>query len=79
MAIEKTKPLVICPTGPQASQATAASHVAVGDGALGFLAPLTRRVSIDAGTALLIHKTANVLDKMSKSIHPDAKALIHNM
>ena len=53
--------------------------LAVGDGALGFWAaaaevfPLTRR------QRCWVHKTANILDKLPKSIQSKAKSMIHEM
>ncbi len=58
---------------------TDAPHVAVGDGALGFWAALREEYPSTREQRCWVHKTANILDKMSKSIQPDAKALIHEM
>ncbi len=53
--------------------------VAVGDGALGFWAAL-RKVFPDAREQRCwVHKTANVLNKMPKSVQPKAKGDLHEI
>ena len=51
----------------------------MGDGALGFWAALEEAFPGVDEQRCWVHKTANVLDKMPKSVHPDAKKLIHEM
>lgn len=58
---------------------TDAPHLAIGDGALGFWAALREEYPQTREQRCWVHKTANVLDKMSKSAQLDAKALIHEM
>lgn len=53
--------------------------VAVGDGALGFWAALEEAFGGTREQRCWVHKTANILDKLPKSIHPQAKAHIHEM
>ena len=53
--------------------------VAVGDGALGFWSA-TREVFPEAREERCwVHKIANVLDKLPKSLQPKAKAALHEM
>lgn len=56
-----------------------APELATGDGALGFWAALEEEFPQTRHQRCWVHKTANLLDKMPKSVHPDAKALIHEM
>jgi transposase-like protein len=56
-----------------------APHLAVGDGALGFWAALREEFPSTREQRCWVHKTANILDKMPKSVQPDAKKLIHEM
>ncbi|MEO1484071.1 MAG: IS256 family transposase, partial [Myxococcota bacterium] len=58
---------------------TEAPHLAVGDGALGFWAALREEYPSTQEQRCWVHKTANILDKMHKSVQLDAKALIHEM
>jgi putative transposase len=58
---------------------TEGPKVAIGDGALGFWAALAEEFPGTREQRCWVHKTANILDKMPKSIQPDAKALIHEM
>lgn len=53
--------------------------LATGDGALGFWASLEEEFPGAQEQRCWVHKTANLLDKMPKSVQPDAKALIHEM
>ena len=56
-----------------------APSLAIGDGALGFWAAL-REVFPETGEQRCwVHKTANILDKMPKKIHPSVKKLICEM
>ena len=54
-------------------------HLAVGDGALGFWAALEEEFPSCRHQRCWVHKTANVLDKMSKAVQSYAKRLIHEM
>ena len=54
-------------------------HLAVGDGALGFWAALEEEFPSCRHQRCWVHKTANVLDKMSKAAQSYAKRLIHEM
>ena len=58
---------------------TESPELATGDGALGFWAALEEEFPHTRHQRCWVHKTANVLDKMPKSIQPDAKKLIHEM
>jgi len=53
--------------------------LAVGDGALGFWAALEEEFPGAQEQRCWVHKTANVLDKLPKSVQPYAKKLIHEM
>lgn len=53
--------------------------LAVGDGALGFWAALEEERSNTREQRCWVHKTANVLDKLPRSVQPYAKKLIHEM
>lgn len=54
-------------------------ELAVGDGALGFWAALEEEFPSTRQQRCWVHKTANILDKLPKSIQPSAKGLIHEM
>ena len=54
-------------------------QLAVGDGALGFWAAIKDIYPQVRPQRCWVHKTANVLDKMPKSIQPNAKSLIHEI
>jgi putative transposase len=53
--------------------------LAIGDGALGFWAALEEVFPATRIQRCWVHKTANVLDKMPKSVQNHAKAMIHEM
>lgn len=53
--------------------------VACGDGALGFWAALEEEYPHTEQQRCWVHKTANILDKLPKSIQPEAKSMIHEM
>ena len=53
--------------------------LAIGDGALGFWTALEEVFPSTKHQRCWVHKTANVLDKMAKSVQPHAKKLIHDM
>jgi len=56
-----------------------APSLAIGDGALGFWAALEEVFPETRTQRCWVHKTANVLDKMSKSSQSHAKAMLHEM
>lgn len=56
-----------------------APKVAVGDGALGFWAALREVFTETREQRCWVHKTANVLNKMPKSVQPKAKANLHEI
>ena len=58
---------------------TQGPELAIGDGALGFWAALREEFAATREQRCWVHKTANILDKMPKSVQPDAKKLIHEM
>ena len=53
--------------------------LAIGDGALGFWKALDEVFPSIKRQRCWVHKTANILDKMPKSVQPKAKSLIHDM
>ena len=53
--------------------------LAVGDGALGFWAALEEVYPKTRRQRCWVHKTANILDKLPKSMHSKAKSMIHEM
>lgn len=57
----------------------AAPKIAVGDGALGFWAALRKAYPETVEQRCWVHKTANVLNKMPKSIQPKAKGDLHEI
>ncbi len=56
-----------------------APKLAVGDGSLGFWLALREEYGPVAQQRCWVHKTANILDKMPKSVQGRAKQLIHEM
>lgn len=58
---------------------TMAPELAIGDGALGFWAALSEVYSTTKQQRCWVHKTANVLDKLPKSVQPQAKKMLHNI
>jgi putative transposase len=54
-------------------------RLAIGDGALGFWAALEEESPSTRHQRCWGHKTANVLDKMPKSVHPAARRMIHDI
>ena len=54
-------------------------NLAVGDGALGFWAALEEVYPKTRRQRCWVHKTANILDKLPKSIQSKAKSMIHDM
>lgn len=61
----------------QARGLTVAPAVAVGDGALGFWAALEKVFPATRTQRCWVHKTANVLNKMPKSVQPKALQMLH--
>jgi putative transposase len=58
---------------------TPGAKVATGDGALGFWAALREIYPQTREQRCWVHKTANVLDKMPKSLHEKAKAMLQEI
>ena len=56
-----------------------AAKLAIGDGALGFWAALRKVYGKTREQRCWVHKTANVLNKMPKSVQPKAKADLHEI
>ena len=54
-------------------------RLATGDGSLGFWGALGEVFPETRRQRCWVHKTANILDKMPKSIQPKAKSMIHEM
>lgn len=54
-------------------------RIAVGDGALGFWAALRKVFPETSEQRCWVHKTANVLNKMPKSVQPKAKGDLHEI
>jgi transposase-like protein len=58
---------------------TEGPRLAVGDGALGFWAAIREAYPDTAEQRCWVHKTANILDKMPRSVQPRAKEKIHDI
>jgi transposase-like protein len=56
-----------------------APELAIGDGGLGFWAALRKVYSSAREQRCWVHKTANVLNKMPRSIQPKAKSMLHDI
>ncbi len=56
-----------------------APKLAVGDGSLGFWAALRKEWPSTREQRCWVHKTANVLDKLPKTLQPKAKAKLHEI
>jgi transposase-like protein len=56
-----------------------APELAIGDGALGFWKALREVFPATREQRCTVHKTANVLNKLPKSLQPQAKRLLHNI
>lgn len=56
-----------------------APELAIGDGALGFWAALSKVFPNTRCQRCWVHKTANVLNKLPKSLQPKAKELLHDI
>jgi putative transposase len=63
----------------QARGLTIAPRLAIGDGALGFWKAVRQIWPATAEQRCWVHKTANVLDKLPKSVQPKAKDLLHEV
>ena len=63
----------------QARGLTIEPKLAIGDGALGFWKAVRQVWPTTAEQRCWVHKTANVLDKLPKSVQPKAKELLHEM
>jgi len=61
----------------QARGLTIDPALAVGDGALGFWKALPQVFATTRTQRCWVHKTANVLDKLPKSVQPKAKEMLH--
>ena len=53
--------------------------LAIGDGALGFWKALRQIWSTTGEQRCWVHKTANILDKLPKSVQPKAKEMLHEI
>jgi len=53
--------------------------LAIGDGALGFWKALDQVFPTTRIQRCTVHKTANVLDKLPKSVQPQAKRMLHSI
>jgi len=58
---------------------TVAPELAIGDGALGFWAALSEVYSTTKQQRCVVHKTANILDKLPRKTQPQAKKMLHDM
>jgi putative transposase len=56
-----------------------APHLAIGDGALGFWGALTEVYPTTKHQRCWVHKTANILEKLPKSMQGQAKSILHNI
>ena len=56
-----------------------APRLATGDGALGFWKAIRQAYPSTRPQRCWVHKTVNVLDKLPKSQHPSAKAMLHEI
>ena len=56
-----------------------APEIAVGDGALGFWAAISKVFPTTRHQRCWVHKTANVLNKMPKTLHAPAKRALHEI
>lgn len=63
----------------QAQGLTIDPALAVGDGGLGFWKALPQAYPTTRQQRCWVHKTANVLDKLPKSVQPKAKDLLHEI
>ncbi|GAB2731509.1 MULTISPECIES: IS256 family transposase [Halomonas] len=66
-------------TGLRKRGLTTAPKLAVGDGAMGFWAALNKLYPETDPQRCWVHKTANVLNKLPKSVQPKVKAELHDI
>lgn len=66
-------------TGLRERGLTQAPKLAVGDGAMGFWAALSKVYPETEHQRCWVHKTANVLNKLPKSVQPKVKADLHEI
>lgn len=66
-------------TGLRERGLTQAPKLAVGDGAMGFWAALSKIYPTADHQRCWVHKTANVLNKLPKSVQPKVKADLHDI
>ncbi|CAO1663834.1 MULTISPECIES: IS256 family transposase [Salinicola] len=66
-------------TGLRERGLTQAPKLAVGDGAMGFWAALSKIYPATDHQRCWVHKTANVLNKLPKSVQPKVKADLHDI
>ncbi|WLI74934.1 IS256 family transposase [Halomonas alkalicola] len=66
-------------TGLRERGLTQAPKLAVGDGAMGFWAALSKIYPATEHQRCWVHKTANVLNKLPKSVQPKVKADLHDI
>jgi transposase-like protein len=66
-------------TGLRERGLTTAPKLAVGDGAMGFWAALSKVYPETDHQRCWVHKTANVLNKLPKSVQPKVKADLHDI
>lgn len=66
-------------TGLRERGLTTAPKLAVGDGAMGFWAALSKIYPETDHQRCWVHKTANVLNKLPKSVQPKVKADLHDI
>lgn len=66
-------------TGLRERGLTQGPKLAVGDGALGFWKALSKLYPDTAHQRCWVHKTANVLNKLPKSVQPKVKAELHEI
>ncbi|MCE8040724.1 IS256 family transposase [Halomonas daqingensis] len=66
-------------TGLRERDLTQAPTLAVGDGAMGFWAALSKIYPETDHQRCWVHKTANVLNKLPKSVQPKVKADLHDI
>lgn len=66
-------------TGLRERGLTEATKLAIGDGALGFWEALSKVYPATAHQRCRVHRTANVLNKLPKSVQPKVKADLHEI
>ena len=66
-------------TGLRERGLTTAPKLAIGDGAMGFWKALSQLLPDTAHQRCWVHKTANVLNKLPRSVQPKVKADLHDI